>query len=85
VGFSWFAWVDPALRAAAARKSGGGKEARVREEVRIGKRNETEKQTVSETVRHEDAEIEKEGDSRLDPRHGPPRTERYQPKERGRS
>jgi stress response protein YsnF len=53
--------------------------------VRIGKHKETEKQTVSETVRHEDVEIEKEGDSRLDPATGRPRTERYQPKERGRS
>ena len=34
------------------------KEAHVREEVRLGKREEREKQTVSETVRKEDVQIE---------------------------
>lgn len=62
------------------------KEARVREEVRVGKRNETEQQTISDTVRHEDVEIEKEGtDSRLDATGSRAKTERYQPKERSRS
>jgi uncharacterized protein (TIGR02271 family) len=61
------------------------KEARVREEVRIGKRRETEQQTVSDTVRHEDVEVEKDTDSRLDASGTRPKTERYQPKERSRS
>jgi uncharacterized protein (TIGR02271 family) len=61
------------------------KEARVREEVRIGKRHETEQQTISDTVRHEDVEIEKEGESRLDASGTRSKTERYQPKERSRS
>ena len=62
------------------------KEARVREEVRIGKRHETEQQTISDTVRHEDVEIEKEAsDSRLDATGSRAKTERYQPKERSRS
>ena len=61
------------------------KEAHVREEVRIGKRHETEKQTISDTVRHEDVEIEKEGESRLDASGTRSKTERYQPKERSRS
>lgn len=62
------------------------KEARVREEVRIGKRHETEQQTISDTVRHEDVEIEKEStDSRLDATGSRAKTERYQPKERSRS
>ena len=62
-----------------------GKETRVREEVRIGKRQETEQQTISDTVRHEDVEIEKEGESRLDATGSRAKTERYQPKERSRS
>jgi uncharacterized protein (TIGR02271 family) len=42
------------------------KETRVREEVRIGKRRETERQTVSETLRKEDVEIDRESrDSRM--------------------
>lgn len=61
------------------------KEARVREELRIGKRHETEKQTVSDTIRHEDVEIEKEGESRLDATGTRSKTKRYEPKERGRS
>jgi uncharacterized protein (TIGR02271 family) len=61
------------------------KEARVREEVRVGKRKETEQQTVSDTVRHEDVEIENESESRLDATGSRARTERYQPKERSRS
>jgi uncharacterized protein (TIGR02271 family) len=39
------------------------KNTRVREEVRVGKRTETERQTVSETVRREDIEIDKQGGS----------------------
>ena len=63
-----------------------GKETRVREEVRIGKRQETEQQTISDTVRHEDVEIEKEStESRLDATGSRAKTERYQPKERSRS
>jgi uncharacterized protein (TIGR02271 family) len=62
------------------------KEAHVREEVRVGKREEKEKQTVSETIRHEDVEIENQTtESRLGPTGERARTERYQPKERGRS
>lgn len=37
------------------------KEAHVREEVRLGKRKETERQEVRETVRKEDVEIDREG------------------------
>ena len=59
------------------------KEARVREEVRIGKRHETEQQTISDTVRHEDVEIDDQ--SRLEATGSRPKTERYQPKERSRS
>jgi uncharacterized protein (TIGR02271 family) len=62
------------------------KEARVREEVRLGKRQERETQTVSETVRKEDVEIEKNiPESRLDATGQRARTEKYQPKERSRS
>jgi uncharacterized protein (TIGR02271 family) len=61
------------------------KESKVREEVRVGKRKETEQQTVSDTVRHEDVEIENESESRLDATGSRARTERYQPKERSRS
>src|SRR5688500_4598940 len=59
------------------------KEARVREEVRVGKRKETEQQTISDTIRHEDVEIKDE--SRLDASGSRAKTERYQPKERSRS
>lgn len=59
------------------------KEARVREEVRIGKRQETEQQTISDTVRHEDVEIDDQ--SRLDATGSRAKSERYQPKERSRS
>jgi uncharacterized protein (TIGR02271 family) len=61
------------------------KDTRVREEVRVGKRKETEQQTVSDTVRHEDVEIENESESRLDASGSRSKTERYQPKERSRS
>ena len=40
------------------------KEARVREEVRVRKDARTEKQTVSDQVRKEDVEIEREGEAR---------------------
>jgi uncharacterized protein (TIGR02271 family) len=66
------------------------KQARVREEVRVGKRSETESQTVSDTVRKEDVEIEREesdelSQSRLDQTGERARTGRYEPKERSRS
>jgi len=62
------------------------KEARVREEVRVGKREERETKTVSETVRKEDVEIEKDlPESRLDPTGDRARTPRYEPKERSRT
>jgi stress response protein YsnF len=66
------------------------KESRVREEVRVGKRSEVEKQTVSETVRKEDVEIEREDsdvlpESRLTAEGDRARTGRYEPKERSRS
>jgi uncharacterized protein (TIGR02271 family) len=62
------------------------KEAHVREEVRVGKRQERETQTVSETVRKEDVEIEKNiPESRLDATGKRSRTEKYEPKERSRS
>jgi uncharacterized protein (TIGR02271 family) len=66
------------------------KQARVREEVRVGKRSETESQTVSDTVRKEDVEIEREesdelSQSRLDKTGERARTGRYEPKERSRS
>jgi len=62
------------------------KEARVREEVRVGKREQSETQTVSETVRKEDVEIEKEdSESRLNAGGNRARTPRYEPKERSRS
>jgi uncharacterized protein (TIGR02271 family) len=61
------------------------KEARVREEVRVGKRKERETQTVSETVRKEDVEIEKNiPESRLAAGGDRARTEKYQPKERSK-
>ncbi|MGV3774739.1 MAG: DUF2382 domain-containing protein [Verrucomicrobiales bacterium] len=61
-----------------------GKDVRVREEVRIGKRSETEQTTVSETVRKEDVEIE-DSPSRMDATGERSKTPRYQPKERSRS
>lgn len=63
------------------------KEARVREEVRVGKREQREQETVSETVRSEDVEVEQEGvsESRLDPSGERGRTTRYEPKERSRT
>jgi hypothetical protein len=61
------------------------KEARVREEVRVGKRKELETKTISETVRKEDVEIEKNiPESRLSKGGERARTEKYEPKERGR-
>jgi uncharacterized protein (TIGR02271 family) len=61
------------------------KEAHVREEVRLGKRQEREQKTISETVRKEDVEIE-EGvsSSRLDATGERARTQKYEPKERSR-
>jgi uncharacterized protein (TIGR02271 family) len=66
------------------------KEAHVREEVRVGKRSETEKKTVSEKVRKEDVEIQREtpGEaptSRLNATGDRAKTPRYEPKERSRS
>lgn len=62
------------------------KESRVREEVRVSKKSQTERQTVSGEVRKEDVEIEEQGKSRLPG--GQPgareKTERYEPKERSR-
>jgi uncharacterized protein (TIGR02271 family) len=40
------------------------KEARVREEVRVRKDTRTEQQTVSEQIRKEDVEIQREGEAR---------------------
>jgi len=63
------------------------KEAHVREEVRVGKREEHETKTVSETIRKEDVQIDKEGipESRLDASGNRPRTQKYEPKERSRN
>jgi uncharacterized protein (TIGR02271 family) len=63
------------------------KEAHVREEVRVSKTAETERETVKGEVRKEDVEIEKEGTEK--PRYGTePGAERqpgkYEPKERGK-
>jgi len=60
------------------------KEAHVREEVRIGKKVEREEQTISETVRKEDVEIEQTG-SRLNAIGERSKTQKYEPKERSRS
>ena len=60
------------------------KEAHVREEVRLGKKEE-ETKTISETVRKEDVEVEKTmGESRLTENVDRARTQRYEPQERGR-
>jgi uncharacterized protein (TIGR02271 family) len=61
------------------------KETRIREEVRVGKKRESERRTVSESVRKEDVEVE----NQQNPRFGGPGesgrgTERYTPKERSR-
>lgn len=63
------------------------KEARVREEVRVGKRKETTRETVSETVRSEDVEVEQEGvsESRMSGKPDRGRPGVYQPRERSRS
>jgi len=63
------------------------KEARVREEVRVGKKSEREERTISETVRKEDVEIEEQrtDQSRLTPTGERAKTQKYEPKERGRS
>ncbi|HYE32562.1 MAG TPA: PRC and DUF2382 domain-containing protein [Methylomirabilota bacterium] len=62
------------------------KEAHVTEEVRLGKRQEREQQTVSETVRKEDVEIQQEGEaSRVSATGTRERPAPYQPKERSRS
>lgn len=62
------------------------KETRVREEVRVRKESASDQQTVSEQVRKEEVEIEKEGQARFAPDTGKPRegTPRYEPKERSR-
>jgi uncharacterized protein (TIGR02271 family) len=62
------------------------KEARVREEVRVRKEATSDKQTVSEQVRKEDVEIEKEGEARFASESGRPHegTPRYEPRERGK-
>jgi uncharacterized protein (TIGR02271 family) len=62
------------------------KEARVREEVRVHKEASSDQQTISEQVRKEDVEIEKEGEARFAPETGKTRegTPRYEPKERGK-
>lgn len=62
------------------------KEARVREEVQVRKGSTTERQNVSEQVRKEDVEIEKEGEARFETGSGKPRqtTPPYEPKERSR-
>jgi uncharacterized protein (TIGR02271 family) len=61
------------------------KEARVTEEVRVGKRKERETQTVSETVRKEDVEVQENvPESRINASGSRGRTEKYQPKERSK-
>lgn len=62
------------------------KEARVREEVRAHKEASTEQQSISEKVRKEDVEIEKEGEARFATDTGKARagTPRYEPKERSK-
>jgi uncharacterized protein (TIGR02271 family) len=66
------------------------KQAHVREEVRVGKRAEMEQKNISETVRKEDVEIEREEsnetpESRLNAAGDRARTKRYEPKERSRT
>lgn len=62
------------------------KEQRVREEVRVRKEATSDQQTISEKVRKEDIQIEKEGEARFVSETGKPRegTPRYEPKERGK-
>lgn len=61
------------------------KEARVTEEVRVGKRKERETKTVSETVRKEDVEIQENvPESRMNASGTRSKTEKYQPKERSK-
>ncbi|HUS34786.1 MAG TPA: PRC and DUF2382 domain-containing protein [Verrucomicrobiae bacterium] len=61
------------------------KEARVTEEVRVGKRKERETRTVSETVRKEDVEIQENvPESRMNASGTRSKTEKYQPKERSK-
>ncbi|MGZ4962643.1 MAG: DUF2382 domain-containing protein [Limisphaerales bacterium] len=62
------------------------KQARVREEVRVSKGAKTEQQNVSEQVRKEDGEVEKQGEARFETGTGKPRqtTPPYEPKERSR-
>ena len=63
------------------------KETRVREEVRVSKKTETEQQQVSESVRKEDVEIEGGAEKPrfpTEPGARPRGTERYEPKERGK-
>lgn len=62
------------------------KEARVREEVRVGKREQSKQENISETIRKEDVEIE-EGvtESRMNAEGQRGRPAPYQPKERSRN
>jgi uncharacterized protein (TIGR02271 family) len=62
------------------------KEARVREQVQVSKSATTERQNISEQVRKEDVEIEKQGDARFETDTGKRRqpTPPYEPKERSR-
>jgi uncharacterized protein (TIGR02271 family) len=58
------------------------KEARVKEEVRVGKKVETERQTISEQVRKEDVEIEGAEKPQYSTELGAERQSgRYEPKE----
>jgi uncharacterized protein (TIGR02271 family) len=61
------------------------KETRVREEVRVGKKREAERRTVSESVRKEDVEVENQQNPRFGGQGESGRgSERYTPKERSR-
>jgi len=68
------------------------KESRVREEVRVSKKSQTERQTVSGQVRKEDVEIEEQGKPRVSSGQSEPcdkldrqQTGKYEPKERSRT
>jgi uncharacterized protein (TIGR02271 family) len=62
------------------------KDSRVREEVRVSKKSETERQTISENVRKEDVEIEEQGEARrADPKTGDARREMREREEQPRS
>ena len=60
------------------------KQTRVREEVRVGKKKETERRTVSESVRKEDVQVENEDKPRFGQKGEGRPSDRYIPKERGR-